>query len=314
MNAPDLNVLLDTWPLPEPRAIRQVDSGTNNLSYRVTTRTGEFLLRIYRHGAQRERIAYEHALLAALDQAQLPFAVPVPIAASSGETCVEVATGDRLAAVFPWLPGDHPRLDLESLETCAGAVAELDRAMGDLDLGAPAGGMGLLGDLHRVHPAVPDPLAVADELPLMPGERITITRLMEQAIVESDRLYARGLPRQIVHRDLDPSNLFMAGGVVTAVFDFEAARPDLRAFDLAISAMTFSTDATMRAAFVSAYTGVLPLGQAELQALPMLMVIYRAMSLISREGRRRDGHASQATVVARARSLLAEAERQQIQV
>ena len=132
---------------------------------------------------------------------------------------------------------------------------------------------------------------------------------MQTAIVESKRLYAGRLPQQIVHRDLDPSNLLTDNSRVAAVFDFEAARPDLRAFDLAISAMTFSTDATLRKAFVGAYIEVLPLASEELDALPMLMVIYRAMSLISREGRRRQGHASEGVTLARARSFLAEARR-----
>lgn len=314
MDAPDLNALLDHWQLSEPRTLQQLDSGTNNLSYQVTTPAGEFLLRVYRNGAERERVTYEHALLQALDQAQLAFAVPVPLASASGKTCFEVATVDRLAAVFSWLPGSHPSLDLDSLRICARAVAKLDGAMANLDFGTPSGGLDLLGDLYHVHPAVPNPLAVTDELPLSPDERADISRLMETAIVGSNRLYAGGLPQQIVHRDLDPSNLFMAEDRVTAVFDFEAARPDLRAFDLAISTMAFSTDTAMREAFVSAYTEGLPLARQELDALPMLMVIYRAMSLISREGRRREGHASEGAVVARARSFLAEAERQHRQI
>lgn len=314
MNAPDLDVLLDHWQLSGPRTLRQLDSGTNNLSYRVTTRARELLLRVYRHGAERERVAYEHALLRALDEAQLSFAVPVPLAASSGETCVEVGTVDRLAAAFLWLPGDHPPLDLHSMQVCARALAELDGAMADLDAGMPPGGLGPLGDLYHVHPAVPNPVVVADQLPLSPEQRADIGRCMEMPIAESGQLYASGLPQQIVHRDLDPSNLLMAEGRITGVLDFEAARPDLRAFDLAISAMTFSTDATMREAFVSAYTEVLPLKPQELNALPILMVIYRAMSLISREGRRREGHASEGAVVARARSFLAEAERQHTQI
>lgn len=309
MNAPDLDVLLDHWQLPAPRRHKRLDSGTNNLSYPVTTHAGEFLLRVYRHGAGRERVAYEHALLRALDRAELSFDVPAPLATLSGETYVEVKTCDRLAAVFRWLPGDHPLPDRDSLQACAHALAELDIALGSLDVGVPSEGLGLLGDLYHVHHAVPDPAAVADPLALLPEEKASISRFMESAIVESDRLYAGGLPRQLVHRDLDSSNLLMAAGRITGVLDFEAACPDLRAFDLAISTMTFSTETTMRQAFVSSYTEVLPLHPEELDALPALMVVYRAMSLISREGRRRQGHASEGAVVARARSFVAETER-----
>lgn len=304
MDAPNLDTLLNNWQLSEPRALRQLHSGTNSLSYQVTTPSSELLLRIYRHGAERERIAYEHTLLHALDQAPLSFAVPAPLAIPSGETCIQAPNGDRLAALFPWLPGEHPPLDLYSQLVCARALAELDRAMADLDLGTPTGGVGPLGDLQHVHPAVPDPLTVTDELPLSAEERAAVAHIMDVVMVESDHLYAAGLPVQIVHRDLDPSNLFMAEGRVTAVFDFEFARPDLRAFDPAISAMGFSADAEMRAAFVSAYTDALPLTAEEIDALPLLMITYRAMSLISREGRRREGHAGESAVLARVSSLL----------
>ncbi|GAC1402493.1 MAG: hypothetical protein NVSMB52_16440 [Chloroflexota bacterium] len=186
MDAPDLYALLDHWQLSEPRTLQQFDSGTNNLSYRVTSHAEEFVLRVYRYGAERERIMYEHALLQALDQAQLPFAVPVPLAAASGETCFRMATVNRLAAVFPWMSGHHPPLDPDSLRICARAVAELDSAMADLDLGMPSGGLGLLGDLYHVHPGVPNPLAVADELPLLLSERANVTCLMEMAIIGSE--------------------------------------------------------------------------------------------------------------------------------
>jgi len=275
-------------------------------------------LRIYQNTADPERVRYEHALLTRLEQAELSFSVPVPIPTRAGSTLLPVAADgeQQLAALFPLIPGQHPYdATLARRRVCGAALSAFDHALGGVTIPpAPRGVLPPFGQLSQIHPAVPDPLEIAGLLPLGREEQAQVARIVGDLIATAPALYS-SLPRQIVHRDFDASNILMEGDRVTGVLDFEFAGPDLRVLDLARSLSQFTISPwsspegwSWVIAFVIGYRAHMELMSGEIDALPDMMRLYRAMSLVHREGRRRQGLATEADVLARARALLMQEE------
>lgn len=305
--------LLSAWSIGGPWNIQAAIAGGNNLSYPFSTPDGRYVLRIYQNTADPDRVRYEHALLTRLQQAGLSFAVPAPLPTRSGSTLVPVldGSGRQLAALFPLLPGRHPDGgDPGERRICGAALAELDQALSGISIPALPGILPPFGQLAHIHPAVPDPLEMLKRVPLEPPQRARLTRIVEDVAATVPALY-RALPQQIIHRDFDASNVLMEGDHVTGVLDFEFAGPDLRALDLArsLSLFTISPWSSPRgwrwvAAFADGYRERVELRPDEVDELPDMIRLHRAMSLIHREGRRRQGLASDVDVAARATALL----------
>jgi homoserine kinase type II len=282
---------LSAWDLPVPVDVRQPDRGTNNLVWLIDN---TYVLRVYQNLAV-ERIEAELRLLEALrDVDGLPFAVPVPIASTSGRTVVGTVQGP--AVLFPMLPGRAAvRTDPHEIELTGEALGRLDLALAKLphDL-AP---IDWRGSLDSVHPAVPSVADLCTELErLLPNEE-GVHRLRDQA-EESDADYRRlldELPVQIVHGDLATSNVLVnADGQVSAVLDFEIAGLDLRVTDLVAGlsmAVDWNTEAAdeQKKAFRRGYERVITLDAAEEDAIPMLLRRRLIGSTIWRAGRWRLG-------------------------
>lgn len=314
MIVPDL---LSAWPIGGPWTVQPMVTGGNNLSYPVAAPGGQYVLRIYQNTADPERVRYEHALLTRLERAGLPFSVSPPIPTRAGATLLPVAADgeQQLAALFPLIPGQHPYdATLAQRRVCGATLAALDRVLGGVTIPAPRGVLPPFGQLSEIHPAVPDPLEIPGLLPLEREERAQVARIVGDLIATAPALYS-SLPRQIVHRDFDASNILMEGDRVTGVLDFEFAGPDLRALDLARSLSQFTISPwsspegwSWVIAFVTGYRTRIELTSDEINALPDMMRLCRAMSLVHREGRRRQGLATEADVLARARALLMQEE------
>lgn len=85
----------------------------------------------------------------------------------------------------------------------------------------------------------------------------------------------------------------MSGDQVTGILDLEFACPAYRAMDLATGLWSFGPDERATEAFRRGYLAVLPLTDAELNALPDLQRLREATGLVHRVGRHLDGHTPQ---------------------
>jgi homoserine kinase type II len=319
MEPPDL---LRVWPTPEPSAIQPVAAGTNNRTWSVATASGAFVLRLTQNTGDPARIRYEHDLLARLDRAGLSFDVPAPLPTRAGETFVSVAgpDGPALATLTRHIPGRHPVPgDLAQIRACGAALGELDAALGRARVDAPpwAGPPHLpVAGLDRVHPLVPDPLAIPGSLPLSPSRRAALERVLAAVEAGAPALQA-GLPGQVIHYDFGHSNVLLQEGRVRGVLDFELAGPGERATDLAAGLYYFVAEAwgtgqewPRLGAFAAGHAaglagaGADALTPAERRAIPLLMRQYRAIALVHRAGRYRQGVAREADVASRAEWLL----------
>lgn len=270
----------------EPFAIAQ---GSNNRIVGVRTRNGDFVWKRYQPVHSEASIRYEHRLLGWLARRGLPFALPVPMPTRQGDTLCAVE--GRLHALFPLLPGGPADYgDLSQLENVGAALAELQGALAEYPT-CPRPDMAGFFQLSKTHPAIaaphtlhPTDLKLPDVEPfasLLAWWRDEVTAL--QAFLGGPFL---DLPRHLIHGDYLPSNTLHLDNRLTGVVDFEFARPDARAMDVA-SALYFSLRIWeggnfwgRGGAFARGYAQQARLADVERVALPWLMRLRNAVSKI----------------------------------
>ena len=285
--------LLAYWGIP-PWARLTAANGTNNQTFVVTAGSARRMLRISQN-LTAAQVRAEHRLLARLRGAGLPFAVPEPVPALTGDYQTETAAGP--ATLTKWLPGVRPDLsDEPSLERFGRAIGQLSVALGQIPRqDAPHD---WLSSPH-VHPDVPDVADLCRELAAA-GISSDLTRLLMNFSQGTWLKWpGAGLPVQVVHGDVAASNMLAdePSGQVTAVLDFEIAGADLRVQDLVVglkqSGALDAPDWQCRAAaLVRGYCGARELTEAEAAAVPDLLLARATGTVVWRAGRWRRGQAS----------------------
>jgi len=300
--------VLGAWDIPTPSTLAPSQRGTNNVSWRIESAQGCYILRLYQNTADARRIGDEHRLLRWLRHAGLSFAVPCPVPARSHAPLIamEEENGrEGWAALFPVIPGHHALAPAPAETRAAGAaLGELDAALAvaPYDLLAPL--IPMYGELDHIHPFVPDPMAAAHDLSLNDERRHAWEDFLDVVRVAAPALYET-LPRQVIHSDYGRSNVLMEDDRVSGVLDFEFAARDLRALDFAIglyhyacaSSGSFAVRWDLIAAFGDGYRTRARLLPAEVEALPALVRLRRAASTLHWIGRWRQGLADRPTAV-----------------
>ena len=299
--------LLAAWGLGG-QATLTARHGTNNQTFAVASDGQRFALRISAN-LSAAQVEAEHRLLSRLRQASLPFAVPEPVPTFDGTTWVHTAGGP--ATLCRWLPGVRPDLSRPAaLESFGRAIAILSQALARVPLrDAPNDWRG-------------EPLAVHPDQPRLRELRQALAAAgldREQAMcpeTAAERVTAGwasvhgGLPVQVVHGDVGGSNTLVheRSGAVTALLDFEIAGADFRVQDLVVGLLHSGAleGAGWRArtsALAGGFCAVVPLGQAEVDAVPDMLLGRRLGSVLWRAGRWQRGQASIGEVIGRVREL-----------
>jgi len=308
-----LREMLSAWPIAVSGTPRQTNAGTNNRSHIVDSPAGPYVLRIYQNTNDLERITYEHALLDRLQHAGLPFATPLPLATDSGDTFVVAANGGVpvVAALFPSIPGHEPqRGRVAEAKACGQALGELDAALAQIAVEKTFPGPPWFGQPGPDDELARNPIEAAGQFPLVPEKRRALRGLLNELVELAPNLYA-GLPHQIIHADFYPSNVLMRGNQVSGILDFEFASPGPRAMDVAIGLAAFGIstwraiiDLRIAEAFVTGYQRRIPLTSVEIEALPDLLRLREATSLVHWIGRHDQGLATEHDILWRMDRLL----------
>lgn len=304
----DLPSVLAAWSIPAPWTVTDALGGLNNLSRRVETSTGSYFLRVYQNTRDLGRIRYEHALLMGLQDAGLPFAVPLPLTTRAGDTYSVFASGrgEAVAALFPAIRGQRPHLgDAAAAMACGLALAQLDETLAQIELDHRLSTRPTFGDL-----LTEDTFAETQELPISIENRTSLQTLLRILATKVPNLY-RQSPQQVIHSDLGRANALLIESRVSGLLDFELASPDLRAMDFAVGLWAFGLSALEvgRAwecieAFSAGYGRRVRLTREEIAALPTLLRLREAASLIHWGRRFQRGLTDEKEIARRATSMI----------
>src|SRR6516225_1528255 len=243
-------------------SFKGIAEGVENSNFLLRTTRHEYVLTLYEKRVRAADLPFFIGLMEHL--AKRGVTCPQPVRDREGEALGEVA--GRPAAVVTFLDGLWIR------RPNVGHCAEVGEALARMHLAGAdfalkrANALSLSGWPALFHAAE----ARADEV---------APRLREESAAELSFLQTHwpgGLPSGVIHADLFNDNVFFLGEKLSGLIDFYFACNDALAYDLAIclSAWCFEPDNAFNVskgrAMISAYQRVRPLGEAEIQALPLL--------------------------------------------
>lgn len=286
--------LLPLWGFPPGTGIAPAgEQGTNNQTFLVRHGRQRYVLRVSGFLSVAE-VRAEHRILRRLRRGRLPFQVPEPVAAPGGRTVIGTPAGP--AAVCRWLPGVRPGMDSEAAFGRFGRTAGLlGAALADVPLADAL--RDWRTDPRWVRPGDPPASVLCGEL-RSAGMSAGQAESLAAAARRTGRWWpqAAGLPAQVIHGDLAPSNLLAGPGTgeVTGLLDFEVAGAGFRVQDI-LAALYNSTALSApdwprrTAAFLRGCASVRRLEPAEVAALPELLIARSLGSVLWRAARWRAG-------------------------
>jgi homoserine kinase type II len=286
--------LLPLWGFPPGTGIAPAEEqGTNNQTFFVGHGQQRYVLRVSGFLSV-ENVRAEHRILRRLRQGRLPFQVPEPVAAPDGRTVIGTTAGP--ASLCRWLPGVHPGMDDEAAFERFGRTAGLlSAALVDVPLADALGDWRT--DPRWIRPDDPPVDVLCGEL-RSAGMSAEQAELLDAAARRVGRWWPQvgGLPAQVIHGDLAPSNVLADPGTgeVTGLLDFEVAGAGFRVQDILAALYNSTALGTpdwprCTAAFLRGCASVRRLEPAEVAALPELLIVRSVGSAVWRVARWRAG-------------------------
>ncbi|OBA04561.1 aminoglycoside phosphotransferase [Paenibacillus polymyxa] len=276
-------ILRRNWPEWNGTLQRRA-GGWNNTTYFVKSGGRSGVLRIYDTHRDRNKIEFEHAVLQELSRRSLSFRVPMPIRTITGETLAQVEEKrGKYVCLFEYIEGISPTEQDASFAYSFGeAAGELSALLATFKLG--------MIPVYRPYYALQQsyPLCnreVIQGFCLNPPEPLKdlheelrlIGKVYEEII---DSLHAlEELPHQLVHGDLNASNLLVKKSnpsQVAALLDFEFCTLDVRVMEPAVILSGFLgqlEETTAVREFCRGFCRQVRLSHAEIDALPVLMLL-----------------------------------------
>jgi len=211
------------------------EGGANNTTRFLEIDGQKYVLRMYENHQSIDTVEYELEICQRLQARPISFQVPQPVANRAGGYCTRTEQG-AVAVLFLYIPGDRAAVtNLEHVKAIGKLTAELQEAFADLciDREPPHSPY---RELYQTHPLITrEVLAQFFERPPEGFNREPLNILRtEMETFEQEIGAFSDLPHQLVHGDLNCSNILVRGGRVSGVLDFEFASPDFRIMDAAI--------------------------------------------------------------------------------
>lgn len=259
----DLSEFLRGYDIGTLASYKGIAEGVENTNYYVETDTGRFILTLYEKRVDPRDLPYFLGLMDHL--AARGIDCPTPVHGRDGAALRELA--GRPAAIVTYLQGVWPRrIDIKHCAPLGRALAEMHVAGAEFAMSRPNS---LSVDGWR--PMYERCAARAHEVQNGLAGEIDA----ELEVLETE--WPRDLPSGMIHADLFPDNVFFLGDKLSGLIDFYFACNDFLAYDLAIciNAWCFETDGSLNVTkarhMLSAYRKVRPLGEDELNSLPLLL-------------------------------------------
>jgi homoserine kinase type II len=300
------NTIAEQWKFLVEAKFEPTSQGSSNTTYFVDTSNNQFILKLYAATTDIAQIQYEHSLLAFLNSTDLPFAIPVPIPTSSGESFVKIDADGRSLdiALLPKLVGQPmDRRNLDRVRSAGFTLAILHDRLTKFDPQGQLAHLPFWGKLDRIHPQIRNPLTVPKLLNLGLEDQKHFSQLLDRAIEVAPHLSAT-LPIQTIHADYITPNILVENDRVVGILDFEFATRDLRLLDYFSSLSQFASfpwkeilfEDIIRA-FSTGYRAYSSLTIAEMKAAISTWNLQRASSLVYWTGWSIEGKVSRQKVV-----------------
>ncbi len=296
--------LLTQYSLDDKQAIiSEGKGGANNTTRYIECLGHKYVIRVYETHQELERVLVEHAILRQLNTYnRISFQVPQPIEANNGQTALRFPDGSgRISAISKYIEGLNPSFnDHTSVYSFGQTAGLLMNTLCDIEINRSTVYRPYY-EIAYTHPNCPpeyisrwcsQPPALLQDLSLQ------LQWISEQlSSFQNQVQWLRQLPHQIIHGDLNASNVLMdTDRTINAVLDFEFATEDLRVMEVAVclsELMVGEEDNSVMWDKLNIYMNGLKtnvqLNQHEIEALPTLVQLRRLDVFIHFLGRFLDG-------------------------
>jgi homoserine kinase type II len=258
----ELDQLLAQYDIGEALSFKGIAEGIENSNFYLQTDRGAFILTLYEKRVAAEDLPFFLGLMEHL--AGRGVHCPLPVKTRDGRSLVSL--NRRNAAIVTFLTGIALRRpDVAHCAAGGTALAGLHKMGEDFAL-RRANALGPKG-WRPLAEAIHDADTIEDGL----------TALIHGSLENLVGGWPAGLPSGVIHADFFPDNVLFVGNEVGGVIDFYFACNDFYAYDLAVmlNSWCFELDGsyniTKGQAVIQAYKAARPLGEAEVDALPLLM-------------------------------------------
>ena len=269
----DIGKLVSFWPS---------NHGNRNTVILLNCEKGKFALTLFEANAKLKEVSNSVALMSYLASRDFECAAPVPN--TSGKELSSLLGKPALLSTF--VEGDQlkERTTLHCRivgETCA----RLHIAAREFKIGFE-NSLSAAFLLRRYMPLKEQLRRIAPD----------ISELIVDEINWLEKMWPTGLPRGIIHGDLNATNMHFAEYRLTGVFDFQHAREDFLAFEIASAINCWCIrlkdgfDRELAAALIEGYNSVRKLDENEALALPLLARIVGMQWFVRRLERWFDGY------------------------
>lgn len=277
-------------------------SGYNNTTRYIQIGEEKYILRIYETHKDVSKVQLEHEVLLGLKKtANLPFQLPVPILSKTGQTLVRLNDGsDKIACLYQFINGENPEFEsIEVINSFGKTTGLLIKALHDVKLGYPFVYRPYY-EIENAHPNCPIDKVINWCLspPMEFMDQISQLRKIAEQVSEFQNIVPKlqALPHQLIHGDLNASNVLCIDDKITAILDFEFATNDLRVMEVAVCLSELITKNSQNVniadkinAFLTGLLSIINLSPKEVEVLPVLIHLRRLDVFIHFLGRYMDG-------------------------
>ncbi|HMB96607.1 MAG TPA: phosphotransferase [Tepidisphaeraceae bacterium] len=251
----------------------------------IVSDNGKYLLKRRAHGKDDPfKVAFCHAIQLHLAAKQFPLP---HLIGTRKENNSMLQWRSAVYELFEYIPGQNYPQTLEATFDSGRVLGLYHKLLENFrsDWQPPTGGYHMSPAVETGLRAIPEILAktyiiVDDRLPE------SLLRIYKHAAESADALGLENWPRQIVHADWHPGNMLFRDNHIVAVIDYDSARLQPRVLDIANGVLQFSIigsddnlakwpdypDESRFKRFLRGYDEVMLLSQAEIRALPWLMI------------------------------------------
>ncbi len=263
-------------------------SGYNNTTRYIECDEQKYIFRIYESHQDLKKVKLEHEVLLKLQKIRdLPFQVPIPLMTKHGDTMIQLNdSSKKIACMYHFIEGENPELDHPELICSFGqTTGSLLLALNELKLNNNI----IYRPYYEIEHTYPD-LHInkiaewCSHPPIEFNEYKDELLWIKEQLVEFQQYVPtlKKLPHQLIHGDLNASNILKSTDAISAILDFEFVTNDLRVMEAAVCISELIVGEQNQTllfvkieAFVKGFTSLILLEEAEIEALPILVQLRR---------------------------------------